>query len=77
MLDARLDELRRLEQPRQPHACFDAQSIEHVDEILGREIAAAPGAKGQPPSPPAEASKSPRRRSSAASTLASAVPRVS
>ena len=77
VIDARGDERRRLAQRRQRHARFDPQSIQHVDRSSVARLPAAPGAYGQPPRPPADASNVVMPNGSAASTLASAVPRVS
>ena len=55
----------------------DALALQHPGEVLGGEVAVAPGANGQPPAPPTEDSNRVAPASSAASALATAVLRVS
>jgi hypothetical protein len=56
---------------------IQADRVQQVDQVLGGEVAGAPGAYGQPPVPPVELSKQRIPTDSAAATLARAVPRVS
>lgn len=55
----------------------DAGSVTKVDEVLGCEIAPAPRANGEPPSPPTAVPNASMPTRSAANVLVSAVARVS
>ena len=69
--------LRHLDERVEVDAGLDAVALEQVDEILGRDVPVALGAKGQPPSPPTDASSTVAPASSAATAFGVArVPRV-